>query len=154
MASRQGSQISQGRERNLQEAKIALAWRKAFKADKDGRLILGKCVKASDLQKEFADYDFVILLNQEVWQDADFTEDKKKALLDHELCHAVPAIDDKTGEQREDARGRLVWRIKKHDIEEFRSVVAHHGCYKADLEAFAEVLMKTKTPSLAFTVGK
>src|SRR2546430_14270783 len=72
---------------DLAEAKIALAWRKNLKADVDGHLMLGKCVKASDLQRELAEYDFVILLNREVWSDPDFTREKKLALVDHELCH-------------------------------------------------------------------
>jgi len=70
-------------------AKIALAYRKRLKSDKDGHLILGRCVKVSDLQKEFSPFDFIIVLNKEVWQDTGFDEKKKMALLDHELCHAA-----------------------------------------------------------------
>ena len=62
----------------------------------------------------------------------------------HELCHAAPAFDDDTGEQKVDAADRLVWRTRKHDIEEFRSVVTNHGCYKRDLMKFAEALLKKK----------
>lgn len=62
--------------------------------------------------------------------------------MDHELCHAAPAYDEDTGEQKVDAADRLVWRVRRHDIEEFRSVVTHHGCYKADLEKFADALLK------------
>src|SRR5260221_12219391 len=51
----------------LHEAHIALAWRKGLKPDVDGRLILGKCVKASDLGRELAEWDFIILLNREIW---------------------------------------------------------------------------------------
>jgi hypothetical protein len=58
---------------DLADAHIALAWQKSIKADKDGRLVLGKCVKATDLQKEFMPYDFVILLNEDVWRDPQFT---------------------------------------------------------------------------------
>ena len=134
---------------DLEGAKIALAWRRAFKPDKDGHLVLGKCCKASDLQRALVDWDFVILLNEEVWNDPDFTLDKKKALIDHELCHAAPALD-KDGEQKVDEKDRLVWRVRKHDIEEFREIVERHGCYKSDLEAFAEALLKRKEPTLEF----
>lgn len=125
----------------LEGANIALAWRMALKPDTDGHLILGKCVKASDLQREFADYDFVILLNREVWNRTEFTEDKKRALLDHELCHAAPALD-KDGGQKIDERNRPVWRLRKHDIEEFQAIVERHGTYKKDLEQFAEALLE------------
>lgn len=125
-------------------AKIALAWRISLKPDKDGHLILGKCIKASDLQRELVDYDFVILLNREVWTDPEFTLAQKKALMDHELCHAAMQTDSETGEPIIDERERNVWRTRKHDIEEFGSVVAHHGCYKRDLERFAEALLKKR----------
>lgn len=127
---------------DIQSARIALAWRKGFKPDPDGRLILGRCIKASDLQRELVDFDFVILLNREVWDDPGFVRAKKLALIDHELCHADRAYDNDG--PRCDSRGRPVWRIRKHDIEEFQCIVDRHGCYKRDLEAFAEVLMRRK----------
>jgi len=126
---------------DLEGAKIALAWRKRLKADKDGHLMLGKCMKASDLQRELVNWDFVILLNKEVFQDTAFTLEKRLALIDHELCHATRALD-KWFAPANDEKGRAVWRMRKHDIEEFRCIVERHGCYKKDLEAFAQVLLK------------
>lgn len=117
-----------------------VAWRKALKPDKDGHLVLGKCVKVSDLQKELAAWDFVIVLNREIWCDVLFTREKKLALIDHELCHAALA-EDKDGDPRYDERGRRVFRVRKHDIEEFHAVVSRHGTYKRDLEDFAENLL-------------
>lgn len=138
--------LRQVRERwhqDLEGAKIALAYRKRLKADKDGHLMLGKCCRASDLQRELVHWDFVILLNKEVWQDPDFDEKKKVALLDHELCHATRAVD-KFHLPQTDEYGRSVWRMVKHDIEEFRAVVERHGCYKKDLEKFAESVLKNR----------
>lgn len=125
-------------------ARIALAWRTRQKPDLDGHLILGRCVKVGDLQKEFAAYDFIIVLNREVWDSPDFGTARKLALVDHELCHAAVSYNEETGEPKYDERDRPVFRIVKHDIEEFRAVVARHGCYKGDLEAFAETLLKKK----------
>lgn len=127
-------------------ARIALAWRIDTLPDVDGHLVLGRCIKASDLQRELVDWDFVILLNKEVWDDAAFTADKKRALLDHELCHAQVACDDSG--PKIDSKGRQVFRIRKHDIEEFQAIVARHGCYKRDLERFAEVLIARKQSTL------
>ncbi len=130
-------------------AKIALAYRQRLKRDKDGILVLGRCVKVSDLQKEFSPFDFIIVLNREVWNDIGFEKKKKLALLDHEMCHAALSLD-KNLERRTDEKGRTCYRTRKHDIEEFRSVVEHHGCYKADLEKFAESLLKKRgAPLLA-----
>lgn len=139
---------------DLYQAKIALAWRKNLKPDVDGHMKLGMCVKASDLHREFWEWDFIILLNKEVWEDPEFTKERKLALMDHELCHAAPSLD-KDLDNRTDERGRQVWRIRRHDIEEFQSVVAHHGCYKQDLERFAESLMKKRnTPPLLKAIEK
>ena len=137
---------------DTRRAVIALAWRERLKSDQDGRLILGKCVKASDLQRELVACDFVILLNREVWE-FDFDDDKRRALMDHELCHAAVACDEE-GEPKEDERGRMVWRTRKHDIEEFQQIIERHGCYKKDLEHFAEAMEKArKTPLLNQTDG-
>lgn len=136
------SEVREEFHEELRGASIALAWQRSLKPDTDGHLVLGKCMKASDLQRELVDYDFVILLNSEVWNDEGFTIEKKRALIDHELCHAAPAVDKETEEQKVDERGRRVWRLRKHDIEEFREIVERHGCYKSDLEAFAEALIE------------
>ena len=133
----------------LRGVRIALAWRKRQKTDRDGHLTLGKCMKVSDLNKEFAQFDFIIVLNREVWNDSEFGREKKLALIDHELCHAMPLVDDE-GEQKVDERGRQLWRSRKHDIEEFREIVQRHGCYKRDLEEFAKALEeKRKEPLFA-----
>ena len=131
----------------LAKARIALAWRKKLKRDRDGHLVLGKCVKISDREREFHEFDYVILLNRDVWLDDAFTPEKKRALIDHELCHA-DAARDKDGIPKRDERDRCVWRSRKHDIEEFRDVVRRHGCYKADLEEFAKALLVKRSAPL------
>lgn len=129
-------------------AAVALAWRVRQRSDKDGHLVLGKCVKVSDLWKEFAKYDFVIVLNREVWEHKDFGRERQLALLDHEMCHAAAVVDEESGEPQYDERNRRLWRCRKHDIEEFTSVVQHHGTYKRDLEVFAKALLKKKANPL------
>jgi len=134
--------------KELHDAKIALAWRHRQKADQDGLLVLGRCVKVNELNKQFLGYDFVIVLNREVWDSGAFDEAKQAALLDHELCHAAPA-EDKDGNPLLDADDRQVFRTRKHDIEEFHGVILRHGCYKADLERLARILLqKSKEPPL------
>lgn len=119
----------------LRHARIVLAWAKSWKRDKDGHLVLGKCKRASDLDRELAEFDFIILLNKDFWQGFATKDTHRAALIDHELCHAAPALD-KFGHQLEDERGRKVWRTRKHDIEEFAEIVERHGTYKRDLEEF------------------
>ena len=129
---------------DLGSANIALAWCTSWKPDIDGRVTLGKCKKASDLDRELADFDFIILLARWFWVAETVTEPQRQALLDHELCHAALKLDAK-GEPVEDERGRRVYRVRKHDIEEFTAIVERHGCYKADLESFAAALRRSVT---------
>jgi hypothetical protein len=129
----------------LQHARIALAWHLAWKPDVDGRVCLGKCKKASDLDRELAAFDFVILLRRAFWRDERVSDQQRRALLDHELCHAALKYDD-AGEPVEDERGRLVYRIRKHDLEEFTCIVARYGCYLADIERFAAALRTSGVP--------
>jgi hypothetical protein len=125
----------------LRHARVAIAWCTSWKADVDGRLTLGKCRKASDLDRELSAFDFVILLNRDFWQSTIVGSDQRIALLDHELCHARVALDEQ-GEPKEDERGRIVYRIRKHDIEEFTEIVERRGVYKRDLEVFARALRR------------
>lgn len=120
------------------DARIALAFNTAWQPDVDGRVVLGKCKKATDLDRELAPYDFVIILRKEFWTHALVTDKQRQALLDHELMHAAVKVDKETGEVVYDKRDRAVFRIRKHDIEEFGEVVARWGLYKRDLVWFVK----------------
>jgi hypothetical protein len=122
-------------------ARIALAWALTWKADVDGHVKLGQCKKASDLDRELHPFDFVVLLNAEWWQDGRVTDAQRRALLDHELEHATVKLDE-DGEPARDSKDRVIYRLRKHDIEEFSSIVARHGTYKRDLEHFAAALRR------------
>ena len=132
---------------DLAQARIALAWNLSWKPDVDGRVTLGKCKKASDLDRELVDYDFVIILNREFWEHGDVDDHKRRALMDHELSHGALKLDA-YGEPVEDEKGRKVYRTRKHDIEEFTEIVSRYGCYKRDLENFAQALQRSKQGNL------
>ncbi len=123
-------------------ARIALAWALSWKQDVDGIVKLGQMKKASDLDRELHPFDFVCLLNAEWWQNARVTDGQRRALLDHELCHCSVKLD-KDGEPLLDAKDRVVYRLRKHDIEEFTQIVERYGCYKRDLERFAAALRRS-----------
>jgi hypothetical protein len=126
-----------------QNARIALAWALSWKPDVDGREVLGKCKKASDLDREFVAFDFVIVLNKWFWTSPNTSEIQRRALLDHELMHAAVAYDD-AGEPKRDVKGRTVFRIRKHDLEEFSAIAERYGSYKRDIEHFARSLRKAE----------
>jgi hypothetical protein len=121
---------------DLAQAKIAVAWQLDVKADRDGHMLLGRCRKATDLDREFREFDLVIMLNAQAWKELE--PKQRLALVDHELCHATVATD-KNGENIADERDRLCYRLKRHDLEEFTAVVKRHGLYLSDVAEFAKV---------------
>jgi len=131
-------------------ARIALAWCTSWKSDVDGPKTIGKCKRASDLDRELAEFDFIILLDKDFWIVA--TEKQRAALVDHELCHAAVKYDA-DGEPIRDERGRQVFRTRRHDLEEFSDIAARHGCYKRDLEQFAKALDRARAQTGTGWVG-
>lgn len=129
--------------REVAEARIALAWCTSWRKDVDGRLPLGRCRKGSDLDRELAPFDFVVVLNKPFWTDPSTTEKALRAVLDHELCHCSVRLD-KHDEPEQDAKGRIVYRIRKHDLEEFSEIAERYGCWKRDIEAFHQALRRSK----------
>lgn len=128
----------------LRDARIAIAWCTSWKPDVDGHVTLGKCVKASELHRELAPYDFVILLSRSFWEDDLVRDEHRRALFDHELCHARIKRDPKTRLPERDARGRLVYRTRKHDLEEFEEIGERYGCWKRDIERFGAAIERNR----------
>ena len=129
---------------HLADARICLAWRYGWNPDADNRLKLGQCRKASDLDRDLHGYDFVILLNYEAWNAADFSAAQMEALIDHELLHAQITLDKETGEEKRDTQGRPVWRVRGHDVEEFHDIIRRHGFWTSNLETMARTAMDSK----------
>jgi len=128
------------------EARIAFAWNMSWAEDPDGHVQLGKAKKASDVDRELHQYDFVIMLNREFF--AHMTKAQRTALVHHELCHCEVVTDDEDNLVH-DEKDRCCFRIRKHDIGEFQEVVAAHGLWKVDLERFAAAIReRRKTPLL------
>ena len=131
----------------LSHARIALAWALGWKSDVDGRVTLGRMKKASDLDRELVPYDFILLLSRTFVEDATVSDAQRTALIDHELCHATIKLD-KTGEPELDERDRRMYRLRKHDLEEFSEIAERHGCWKRDIEHFAVSLRRSPQTNL------
>lgn len=114
---------------DLADATILYVFRdKATRAK--GRMVLGRARQISGLGKFIVTQApdsiplFVLEIAKDTW--ADLTDEQRRALVDHELCHlAVETEDD----------GTLVGRTRGHDLEEFLGVVERHGLWKADVAA-------------------
>ena len=80
---------------------------------------------------------FLIVIAEDLWEEMSPAE--KRALVDHELCHA--AIHSETG----------LPMMREHDLEEFSEIVERHGGWKPNLVHFAGAVLaraKTKPASL------
>ena len=97
--------------RNIDRAKVLLAWRDGLKPDVDKVLILGSIRKATETDKYVfgADCDFVIGLNAEAWPN--LSAERQRLVMDHQLYHAAPDVD-RNGNQKIDSREWLCWRLR------------------------------------------
>jgi len=133
---------------HLEEARIALAFKIGTRASPEGVTSIGKAKKISDADKLLSDFDFLILLNEEFWSSEEVDRSQRMALLDHELTHCQVKLD-KQGEPVRDAAGRPVWRIRRHDVEEFHDVARRWGLWTSTLEKLAGALAeKAQLPLL------
>lgn len=126
---------------DLRAARFVLAWNLTWQPDADGRVVIGQVKRSSDLDRELIDFDFVILLRRAFWRDERISDEQRAACMDHQLCHCQRATT-KGGDPAVDERGRPVWRLRKHDVEEFADVIERHGMHSHDLEQVAAALRK------------
>lgn len=135
---------------SLVEFKIALVWRKAWKPDKDGRLILGQALKVSPEATQFHGYHGYIRLNEEWYHTVGVGEQEKIAVLDHELCHFEREVD-KNDDTKKDEDGQPIIRMVKHDLEEFVAIVDRYGLYTDCLRQMAGTMYNARERERART---
>jgi hypothetical protein len=131
----------------LSEARVALAWHVGWRSDTDGRKTLGKARKVGELDREMTGFDLIVILSESFVLDPSVSEAQRRALIDHELCHFALRYD-KNDEPELDAKGRKLYRLVKHDLEEFAAVAERHGVWKRDLETFDQALRRGKQMTL------
>lgn len=112
---------------DLEDAKIALAWNTSWRPDVDGLRVVAKLRRASDLDRELAPYDFVLLVLKPYYQDAMTSDVDRRRLIDRALCHGKLRLDDRTLEPVTDARGRKIYRTRKAPIQEFPEIIQRYG---------------------------
>jgi hypothetical protein len=106
-----------------------------------GRAVGGDCRRLTGMNRYLSSgtsddfeegYDFVVTVYEPTWEELDGRG--RTALIDHELMHAWYV-------EKEDAEGEVIksWRIRGHDIEEFRDVIARNGLWYLELREFAKV---------------
>ena len=105
---------------DLKVSNVKIGYLESDKAKKTGRthLVYGECIKVKDADKWCNPYDFLIVIYQPNVLYSDFDEKQLEILIFHELLHIEIGVD-KAGEE--------VYRIRKHDIEDFRLVTDEYG---------------------------
>ena len=104
---------------HLQRAKIAYLFKDKASLSK-GKVVVGTASKSSSRDYLLHNFDFVIVLAEDVW--SVLNEIQRTKVLDHELCHCI-----------ENDKG--VWSIAPHDFEDFECIVDRYKDVAITLEA-------------------
>jgi len=81
------------------------------------KVVAGRCIKASRELKFFSGKDYLIEISGELWDVLD--ESVRYVLVQHELMHIMPVMNEKTGEWK--------FELRQHDIEDFSKIIKKHG---------------------------
>jgi hypothetical protein len=126
---------------HLQNLNIAYYFNLKPKKTK-GRIALGTCEKATGLFAQVyaaemgwdCDEFFTIKIYKLTWDQ--LTAAQRRALIDHELCHAWA---------EEDKEGKVTLKLLPHDMEEFAVIVKRHGLWLPDVQLMAEAIASAQT---------
>lgn len=129
--------ITEYHSNDLAEAKIGFAWRVGMHQDVDGFVHYFKVSKNNELRQRSTGLDFVITLNRDLWGELSPTQQRAK--IDSALCRCAPLLDEE-GEQVRDSTGRLEWRLRQPEVQEFSEVVERYGCHTPQLDRMAKAI--------------
>lgn len=111
---------------------------------RNGCEVWGQCRKISGFNAHISDQDddqfFSIIISEDIWDI--LPQDKKEALVDHELCHAFAEASQKEDDDGSEEVIKL--SMRPHDLEEFSCIVRRHGMWREDVEEFVKAAMKSK----------
>lgn len=97
--------------------------------------------------------DAVITIDRAVWSQLDAAG--RDALIDHELYHLDPVLDDETGSQQFDAHGRPKLAARVHDaqIGVFHDVMRRHGRNAIEVRSIRHMLFEASQYNLDLFEG-
>ena len=79
--------------------------------------VAGRCIRTGKELKFFSGFDYLIEMSGELW---DTLDDKTKAILmEHELKHVCPVMNEKSGEWE--------FKLRDHDVQDFSSIIKKYG---------------------------
>jgi hypothetical protein len=125
---------------DLAEANIIVGYNYGWKPNRDGKIVLASVSLFSDFDRQIHGKDVKILLNYNYWHNPITTDDNRKALMDHQLCHPRPIMDLDLAVPVRNDMGMIKYYLRAHDIEDFAEVVDRWGIWLVDMERSAEAM--------------
>jgi len=146
-----GQEIIAKYRQELAEARIQYLYRHGGWSA-SGKVVAGEAYKVDERKQAGGyEFDFEIVLNKEVWQDAE--QSTKRAILHHQLCHCVWAVNEH-GEFDANDDGSPKWRKQPHDFGDFHEVVKAHGTdWHEDLRILRRVMEQPRLPGVDVRVA-
>jgi len=79
--------------------------------------VAGRCVRTGKELKFFSGFDYLVEMSGELWDTLDAPT--KSILMEHELKHICPVMNEKSGEWE--------YKLRDHDVQDFGSIIKKHG---------------------------
>lgn len=98
------------------------------------KVIAGQCTRTDDRNYTIHEFDFVIEVARDIWEDA--TDQFRTALMDHELGHVGIRFDENDEVMRDPRTDRVRTFIRKHSVEEFEEILERYGDWHKELRDF------------------
>jgi hypothetical protein len=111
---------------DLAECRFLILFHIDVKADKDNRLRLAWVQTMNEESALISGKDVKLTINKQFWIAPETLESDQDMVLDHECCHIRPDTNEE-GEQKTDERGRKLYRMRGHEVEEFVEIIERHG---------------------------
>ena len=114
----------------IRNCRVKMFWQKDWKVDLDGIATGAMICKASEIDRNLVEeasgecIDVIMKLPEKQWPQ--LSDKEKERRIFHELCHVHPAKDAK-GEQKQDDKGRPLWRLGRHPVATFHEELARYG---------------------------
>lgn len=124
---------------HLSDANITIAKQLGnIREDVDGTTGVGRVKCGNDLDRAYAEYDFVLIIPFSMFENSD--ADRRTALIHNLLCYCG-VTKDKNGEPKVDAEGRTVYHLRK-PVKLFPENVSKFGIWQS--EAASEAFKRFK----------
>jgi hypothetical protein len=90
--------------------------------------VAGRCIKAGKELNFFGQFDYLIKMSGELWDQLD--EQRQYILMLHELKHVLVTQNDETGD--------WVYKLRDHDVKDFQSILSKYGAdWISDIKTIA-----------------